>query len=103
PHRFASPGANSAPETGGRRLSIDLGALDPQRESRFDFSFPLLLTGTARLAIAPTGEANRIALKSAWPHPNFGGRFLPTSRTVGEAGFEARWEVSHLARNFEAT
>lgn len=103
PHRFASPGGKSEPESGGRRLSIELGSLDPQRESRFEFSFPLQLTGTARLAIAPSGQANRIALKSAWPHPNFGGRFLPTSRTVADDGFDARWEISHLARNFEAT
>jgi inner membrane protein len=104
-HRFASPGnkGKGEQESAIRRLSIDLGRLDLQRESRFDFSFPLQLTGTARLAIAPTGESNEIDLKSAWPHPNFGGRFLPSSRTVTKDGFGARWEISHLARNFEAT
>ena len=115
-HRFASassknepPAAATAPDGTAtqaaptNRLAIDLGPLDLQRESRFDFSFPLQLTGTTRLAIAPTGEANRIELKSAWPHPNFGGRFLPTARTVGKDGFAARWDISHLARNFEAT
>lgn len=114
-HRFASarsknePTATAAPDgTPGQgqpanRLAIDLGPLDLQRESRFDFSFPLQLTGTTRLAIAPTGDANHIELKSAWPHPNFGGRFLPTARTVGKDGFTARWDISHLARNFEAT
>lgn len=104
-YRFASPGSKGKgePESAVRRLSIELGPLDIQRESRFDFSFPLQLTGTARLAIAPTGEANHIELKSAWPHPNFGGRFLPGSRTVNKDGFGARWEISHLARNFEAT
>lgn len=104
-HRFASPGSKGKgdQESAIRRLSIDLGRLDIQRESRFDFSFPLQLTGTARLAIAPTGESNEIELKSAWPHPNFGGRFLPNSRAVSKDGFGARWEISHLARNFEAT
>lgn len=104
-YRFASPGSKGKgeAESAVRRLSIELGPLDFQRESRFDFSFPLQLTGTARLAIAPTGEANHIELKSAWPHPNFGGRFLPGSRTVNKDGFGARWEISHLARNFEAT
>jgi len=105
PQRFASPGANGADgkESPVRRLSINLGPLDVQRESRFDFSFPLQLTGTARLAIAPTGEANHIELKSAWPHPNFAGRFLPNTRTVSKDGFTAHWQISHLARNFEAT
>ncbi|WP_434515510.1 cell envelope integrity protein CreD [Dechloromonas sp. ARDL1] len=115
-HRFASassknepPATATAPDSTAaqaaptNRLAIDLGPLDLQRESRFDFSFPLQLTGTTRLAIAPTGEANHIELKSAWPHPNFGGRFLPTARSVGKDGFTARWDISHLARNFEAT
>lgn len=115
-HRFASASSKNEPPAAAsvsdstaaqaaptNRLAIDLGPLDLQRESRFDFSFPLQLTGTTRLAIAPTGEANHIELKSAWPHPNFGGRFLPTARTVGKDGFAARWDISHLARNFEAT
>ena len=104
-YRFASPAskAKGEPESAVRQLSIDLGPLDIQRESRFDFSFPLQLTGTTRLAIAPTGESNHIELKSAWPHPNFGGRFLPNSRSVSQAGFVANWDISHLARNFEAT
>ena len=112
-HRFASASSKNEPSAApdgmpgqgqpANRLAIDLGPLDLQRESRFDFSFPLQLTGTTRLAIAPTGDANHIELKSAWPHPNFGGRFLPTARTVGKDGFTARWDISHLARNFEAT
>ncbi|MBL8416660.1 MAG: cell envelope integrity protein CreD [Dechloromonas sp.] len=105
PHRFGSPGAKGKgeQEAGVKRLRIELGPLDVQRENRFDFAFPLQLTGTTRLAIAPTGESNHIALKSAWPHPNFGGRFLPTVRSVSKEGFTAQWEISHLARNFEAT
>ena len=35
------------------------------------------------------------------PHPSFQGRFLPQNRTVTEEGFEASWQVSHLARDFE--
>lgn len=100
-YRFASP--ESAGENGLRRLRADLGAVDLQQASRFDFSFPLQLTGTTRLAVAPVGEANRIHLKSDWPHPNFGGRFLPQTRSVSSQGFEARWVISHLARNFDAT
>jgi len=104
-HRFASPASRSKgdQESALRNLSIDLGPLDIEHESRFDFSFPLQLTGTTRLAIAPTGESNHIELKSAWPHPNFGGRFLPNTRTVSKDGFAALWEISHLARNFEAS
>ena len=100
-HRFASP--TLAGRDGLRRLSADLGPLDLQQAYRFDFSLPLQLTGTTRLSIAPVGEANRIHLKSDWPHPNFGGRFLPQSRSVDRRGFEAQWAISHLARDFDAT
>ena len=89
-------------EQGLRRLSVELGPLEQQQASRFEFSFPLQLVGTSRLSIAPVGESNRIQLKSDWPHPNFGGRFLPGNRTISTQGFEAQWEISHLARNFEA-
>jgi hypothetical protein len=36
-------------------------------------------------------------LRSDWPHPSFGGRFLPTKREVGDSGFTAQWAVSALA------
>lgn len=100
-YRFSETSA--AKESGLRRISVDLGNLDPTQAQRLEFSFPLQLSGSARLAIAPTAEANRIHLKSDWPHPNFGGRFLPQTRTVSHSGFEAQWDISHLARNFDAT
>ena len=100
-YRFDSPTADG--KNGLSRLSIDLGPVDPKQALRFDVSLPLQLMGTARLSFAPVGESNRIHLSSDWPHPNFGGRFLPTERRVEEKGFEARWDVSHLARNFDAT
>ena len=84
----------------GERLTVELGAIAINEPTRFDYRFPLQLTGTERLAIAPTGEANTITLHSNWQHPSFGGRFLPREREVGADGFNARWEVSHLARNF---
>lgn len=100
--RFSAPKRQGSGES-PRQMEIALGSFDTTQEYRLNFSFPLQLTGTTRLAIAPTGEANRISLKSDWPHPNFGGRFLPGKRNVSESGFDAQWEVSHLARNFDAT
>ncbi|MFV0372108.1 MAG: cell envelope integrity protein CreD, partial [Azonexus sp.] len=81
-------------------LTVALGPIEAGKAHDFSVAFPLRLTGTTRLSVAPVGESNRIALQSAWPHPNFGGRFLPRERSVGADGFKARWEVSHLARNF---
>ncbi|NMG36874.1 cell envelope integrity protein CreD [Azoarcus sp. TTM-91] len=98
-HRFATGNAGAF---SGPGLNVDLGEINPAAGARFEFALPLALTGSARLAIAPVGEATSVALRSAWPHPSFQGRFLPVERRVGADGFEARWQVSHLARNFDA-
>ena len=106
--RFATPNPASrqtalGKEMPGAQLQVDLGPVNPERASQFDFSFPLKLTGTERLAIAPTAEANHVSLKSDWRHPSFQGRFLPRTREVGQAGFSADWEISYLARNLGQT
>lgn len=84
----------------GQGVHVPLGAVDLANGQRFDFSIPLTLTGSERLAIAPTANLTSVSLRSNWPHPSFQGRFLPTSRTISAAGFDARWQVSHLARDF---
>lgn len=56
-----------------------------------------VLDGTRSLAIAPIADNNDIALRSAWPHPLFGGRFLPSAPTIGARGFDASWSLSSLA------
>lgn len=103
PFHFVTPGNRL--ETGEAlkmpQLIVPLGRIDPSKTSTFDVSFPLQLTGTSRLAIAPSAQSNRIHLKSDWPHPNFGGRFLPRERSVGTDGFDAQWAISHLARDFD--
>jgi len=57
----------------------------------------LQIVGTAQLALVPVAQHTDWALRSDWPHPSFGGRFLPTQREVNEQGFNARWAVSALA------
>jgi inner membrane protein len=57
----------------------------------------LELVGTGDLAFAPVGDSTRVTLASDWPHPSFGGRFLPIERQVGDAGFTARWQLNALA------
>lgn len=99
-YRFAT-GSGAADVLAGAALHIALGEIPLDAESAFDFSVPLLLTGSSRLSIAPAGNATTVTLRSAWPHPSFQGRFLPQTRTVGEQGFEAQWQISHLARSFE--
>lgn len=57
----------------------------------------LELVGTAEFAVAPIADDTRVQLVADWPHPSFGGRFLPTSREVRKDGFSATWNVSSLA------
>lgn len=57
----------------------------------------LELAGTEQLALVPLGEQTDLHIRSPWPHPSFGGDFLPSQRQVSEDGFEARWRLSSLA------
>jgi len=57
----------------------------------------LELSGTAQFAIAPAADDTRVSLSSNWPHPSFGGRFLPVTREVRANGFDATWQLSSLA------
>lgn len=63
----------------------------------------LALAGTQRLAFVPVGGQTSLHLVSDWPHPSFGGRFLPVFRRVSAGGFDARWAVSALATSARAT
>lgn len=83
---------------GGRMTGVhaalpDSGLRLPASQLELD----LTLAGTQSLGIAPVADSNRIAVDSAWPHPLFGGRFLPNRREIGAAGFNASWDVSALA------
>ncbi len=57
----------------------------------------LELQGTEKLSIVPLGGTTQVRMQSNWPHPSFGGAFLPAERTVGKDGFDAIWRVSSLA------
>src|SRR5262249_19649909 len=65
----------------------------------FGFRFDLRLNGSGALDFAPVAKDTSITLSSDWPHPSFGGAFLPTERTISNDGFSARWYVPHLARS----
>jgi inner membrane protein len=65
-------------------------------------AFDAVVDGTESLALVPIAKDNRMTLASPWPHPRFGGSFLPRTRTVDANGFRARWEVSSLATNAQA-
>lgn len=67
------------------------------REMPLEAAFELELMGTQSLSIVPLGSDTQMQLTSNWPHPNFGGQFLPADHKITDKGFEANWRVSSLA------
>lgn len=67
-----------------------------QRGTAIRFELGLTLLGQERLAILPLGDDTRARMTSPWPHPSFGGDFLPVRREVTAAGFEAEWALTSL-------
>ncbi|MBB4842586.1 inner membrane protein [Paucibacter oligotrophus] len=81
-------------------LHAELGELNPAditAKTPLALRLQLDLVGTQRFALVPAAQSTRLDLRSNWPHPSFGGRFLPNQREVGEQGFTAHWQVSELA------
>lgn len=61
------------------------------------------LVGVETLSFVPLGNENLVEMTSDWPHPSFGGAFLPSERGKPNAqGFTAKWSVSSLASNARA-
>ncbi len=75
--------------------SLDTVALRPGAVVSFELA--LDLAGTGRIGWVPLADENRVQLQSDWPHPSFDGDFLPRTRTVTAAGFEAAWSVPSLS------
>jgi len=80
------------------RLPAPVAGTQLKLDTRLDFK----LAGTEALALVPLARSNVFRLESAWPHPRFGGDFLPRQPGVSEKGFNAQWEVSSLASNAQA-
>lgn len=66
----------------------------------YDFSTELDLNGSSGLFFAPVGKETRVAISSDWKNPSFTGEFLPDEREVTSEGFNAKWKVLHLNRNY---
>lgn len=94
-------GTGGGSDAGGgvhARLPAPAPDLPLRLQTRLDF----VLAGTESLALMPLARDNRFVLASDWPHPRFGGSFLPRSRDVTASGFRAQWEVSSLATRAQA-
>jgi len=70
-------------------------------ERGFTFEMDLSLNGSTKFSIAPAGQTTTFAASANWPDPGFEGLFLPETKTISEAGFEANWTVPYLARGID--
>lgn len=66
-------------------------------EKAFDFSFSFNMKGTQDFSYLPHARQSNLAVESNWPHPGFGGKFLPAAHDVRADGFTASWSVGALA------
>ncbi|GAA0277551.1 cell envelope integrity protein CreD [Alteraurantiacibacter aestuarii] len=56
------------------------------------------IRGSKSLSVIPRGGETEWTVTSSWPHPSFGGSFLPDSREITDAGFTANYDgITNLA------
>lgn len=85
-------------------LHAEVPAFDPAEAQRIGYSITVALNGTQSLSIVPLADDDRTTLHSDWPHPSFGGQFLPLpqSKRASGSGFDAQWTLSALASNAQS-
>lgn len=82
-------------------LSTDaaVGGGTKEPPDAFEFKINLVLSGAEDLFVAPAGRLTKTRITSDWPHPSFSGGFAPATRKISDTGFDATWQVPHLARS----
>ncbi|MEJ2004499.1 MAG: cell envelope integrity protein CreD, partial [Cyclobacteriaceae bacterium] len=75
-------------------------AIDPDAGRVHNFNINLMLNGSENLSFTPIGLETNVTITSSWPDPSFTGSFIPDSHSINDAGFEARWNVLQLNRNY---
>ncbi|MDQ3270089.1 MAG: cell envelope integrity protein CreD [Pseudomonadota bacterium] len=83
-------------------LHARLDAPEPGQRLAMRTRLQFALGGTESLALVPLGTSNRFQLESAWPHPGFGGSFLPRSHDISDSGFTATWDIASMATRAQA-
>lgn len=69
-------------------------------ENNYKFSFEIDLNGSDSINFIPLGKETNIHLTSNWASPSFDGSFLPDERNVTNEGFDAKWKILELNRDF---
>ncbi|HLF64486.1 MAG TPA: cell envelope integrity protein CreD [Saprospiraceae bacterium] len=84
-------------------ITIDLPDITDLKNMTTGFDLSIHLQGSQNLSFVPIGATTEVNLQSSWTSPSFNGNFLPDTREVTDAGFQASWKVLQLNRNFPQT
>jgi inner membrane protein len=58
------------------------------------------LKGSESIQFLPLGKETDVGVVSNWSNPSFSGKYLPSEREVRDSGFNARWKILQLNRNY---
>ena len=73
------------------------GSLDWNGATPLDIQWSYGLRGSRSIALVPRGGTTEWTVRSPWPHPGFGGSFLPERSEVKDSGFTAHYAIANLA------
>jgi inner membrane protein len=71
-----------------------------QKDHGFTFNYQLDLKGSNELNFLDIGRTMNVEVNSDWDHPDFNGRYLPDTRAITAAGFNAKWQMLYYNRPF---
>jgi inner membrane protein len=65
-----------------------------------DFSSDINLNGSQQLLFTPVGKSTSVEMSAKWPHPSFTGDILPSTSSISNDSFQAKWKSIAQKRSF---
>jgi len=96
----ASPQVAADAYAGSAGISAAVPAQALREEPLIPFRVKLTLAGSSQLTFLPLARTASIALNSTWPDPKYMGAPAPLDSQISDKGFNARWSVLEINRNF---
>jgi len=87
----------------GNYISADITDQFRHATQAVNFNMQIDVRGLDVISFVPAGRQVMLELSSEWPHPYFEGRYLPETREISEAGFNAKWSMSEFATSIQKT
>lgn len=85
----------------GSGIHAKLTSTEVKPSGSFPFEIQFDLKGTSIFNLMPVGKETSVTLESNWPHPSFGGSFLPNTHNIKDNGFTATWQTNLFASDIE--